>query len=289
MKETCKRDLLITIPEVRTESFRIDGVAACGGCNCVLCYSFIWVPWLIYMCDITPYATYDSLICVIWLTHMCDVTHSCMWHCRRGSGPWWLQLSVTWFIHMSDVTHPCVWRDSSMCVTWLPVCNMIHSYVWHDSLIYVTWLIHICDMVHGEQPVVAARERDVTHSYVRNDSSMCVTGLIRMCDITHPYVWRDSFTCVTWLILLDCKTHSFVRTRLIWSCNGSGPTSGWAGYEGDSISRLFKIIGLFCKRTLQKRPYSAKEIYNVKDPTNRSHPICKHFINAVMIQFFRWD
>jgi len=39
------------------------------------------------------------------------------------------------------------------------------------------------------------------------------------------------------------------------------------------ISRLLKIIGLLCKRALQKRRYSAKETYHFKEPTNRSHPI----------------
>ena len=34
-----------------------------------------------------------------------------------------------------------------------------------------------------------------------------------------------------------------------------------------------KIIGLFFKRALSKRRYSAKETYNFIDPTDRSHPI----------------
>ena len=38
-------------------------------------------------------------------------------------------------------------------------------------------------------------------------------------------------------------------------------------------SRLLKLVGLFCKRALQKRLYSAKETYNFKEPTNRSHLI----------------
>ena len=38
------------------------------------------------------------------------------------------------------------------------------------------------------------------------------------------------------------------------------------------MSRLLKIIGLLCKRALQKRLYSAKETYNFEEPTNRSHP-----------------
>ena len=44
-------------------------------------------------------------------------------------------------------------------------------------------------------------------------------------------------------------------------------------YGVATISRLLKIIGLLCKRALQKRLYSAKETYNFKEPTNRSHPI----------------
>ena len=39
-----------------------------------------------------------------------------------------------------------------------------------------------------------------------------------------------------------------------------------------TISRLLKIIGLFCKRDLQKRPYSAQETCYYMEPANRSHP-----------------
>jgi len=41
-----------------------------------------------------------------------------------------------------------------------------------------------------------------------------------------------------------------------------------------TCSRLLKITGLFCKRALWKRRYSAKETYNFKEPTNRSHHTC---------------
>jgi len=44
----------------------------------------------------------------------------------------------------------------------------------------------------------------------------------------------------------------------------------WYGVA--TISRLLKIIGLFCKSALWKRRYSAKETYNFKAPTHRSHP-----------------
>ena len=46
-----------------------------------------------------------------------------------------------------------------------------------------------------------------------------------------------------------------------------------ASYGVASISKLLKIIGLFCKRALSKRRYSANETYNFEEPTHRSHPI----------------
>ena len=46
-----------------------------------------------------------------------------------------------------------------------------------------------------------------------------------------------------------------------------------SSYGVATISSLAKIIGLFCKRALEKRLYSAKETYIFKEPTNRSHPI----------------
>jgi len=47
-------------------------------------------------------------------------------------------------------------------------------------------------------------------------------------------------------------------------------------YGAATCSRLLKIIGLFCKRALWKRRYSAKETCNFKDPINRSHPMASH-------------
>jgi len=40
-----------------------------------------------------------------------------------------------------------------------------------------------------------------------------------------------------------------------------------------AISRLLKIIGLFCRIWSLLQGSFAKEIYHFKEPTNRSHPI----------------
>ena len=44
-------------------------------------------------------------------------------------------------------------------------------------------------------------------------------------------------------------------------------------YGVATMNRLLKIIGLFCKRAIWKRRYSAKETCNFKEPNNRSQPI----------------
>ena len=57
-------------------------------------------------------------------------------------------------------------------------------------------------------------------------------------------------------------------------------------YGVATISRLQKIIRLFCKRALSKRRYSAKETYNFKEPTNRRHPIrCP---DAIVVKTATW-
>ena len=54
-----------------------------------------------------------------------------------------------------------------------------------------------------------------------------------------------------------------------------------------SISRLLKMIGLFCKRDPEKRRYSAKETYNFKEPTNRRHPTPNFPCQITIKQTFR--
>jgi len=64
--------------------------------------------------------------------------------------------------------------------------------------------------------------------------------------------------------------HSFIPVQTLL------PHAFEYAYGAATISRLLKIIGLFYKRALQKRRYSAKETRNFKEPTNRSHPIRFH-------------
>ena len=48
-----------------------------------------------------------------------------------------------------------------------------------------------------------------------------------------------------------------------------------------TIRRLLKIIGLFCKRALQKRPVFSKKTHNFEEPTNRSPSIWRIYVQMV--------
>jgi len=74
------------------------------------------------------------------------------------------------------------------------------------------------------------------------------------------------------LIYTHTRTHNRDTTVCVICFKTCTPLStSWYGVA--TISRPLKIISLFCKRALSKRLYSAKEIYNFKQPANRSHPI----------------
>ena len=45
-----------------------------------------------------------------------------------------------------------------------------------------------------------------------------------------------------------------------------------------SVSRIDAIIGLFYKRALYKRQYSAKENSNLIDPDDSSHPVTESIL-----------
>ena len=89
--------------------------------------------------------------------------------------------------------------------------------------------------------------------------------------MTYSYMNRvahESFTCVTWLIYTWDMTHPSVRHD----------SSICEAYGVATISRLLKIIRLFCRIPSLLQGSFAKETYNFKEPTNRSHPIAHSYV-----------
>ena len=127
-----------------------------------------------------------------------------------------------------------------------------------------------------------------THIY------MCVIHTSTTVVYTHIYVCTCIHfdTCMTTTVVDICMTYICVhvdnRYAAVFFPNSEKTAAyesckSWASrfysvnrvecYGVATISRLLKIIGVFCKTALHKRLYSTKETYNFKEPTSRSHPI----------------
>ena len=128
------------------------------------------------------------------------------------------------------------------------------------------------------------------YSYIYIHEHMCIHIY------THTYMYMHgcpSSNCLRipcncflfWVTLRQSVAECFCASQSVASCVWCflfsplpTPTVSAAGliisnYGVATISRHLKIIGLFCKRALWNRRYSAEETYNYKEPTNRSHPI----------------
>ena len=73
--------------------------------------------------------------------------------------------------------------------------------------------------------------------------------------------------CIAWVYYIDVDIYRWIRCLIY--------TDGYGVWYGvATISRLLKIIGLFCRISSLLLDSFAKETYNFKEPTNRRHPIC---------------
>ena len=212
----------------------------------------------------------DTFNCGARLMHICDMTHSSVQHDSF--------ISATWLIRKCDMTHSQVWHDSSISATWL-VCKsgMIFPQVWRDvcvphdlsichaSFICVAWRIHVYDMTYS---CVTWR----IHVYMMYT---CMTRDL-FSDVTSPTAVNDLHVWVTWLTLMynmphycmhTCEhahTHKHTHTQSHTRTHAHSHTHtgththttireirlyclNWNHYGVATISRLLKIIGLFCR------------------------------------------
>jgi len=126
---------------------------------------------------------------------------------------------------------------------WMRLCVM---HIWMSHITHVTDLHHTS----------ATHMNASRHTY----------------DQVMSHVWISHVTHMQ----ASCRAYEYVMSHIwrrgVTHMNVSHDTYGLA-----SASRIDKIIGLFCKRALQKRQYSAKETCNFIDPTDCSHSIWQSY------------
>ena len=103
--------------------------------------------------------------------------------------------------------------------------------------------------------------------------SVCVCVCADQCVCVCVCVCVCACVCVCVCVFVCVCARVCVRVRANSISTQKRPTCYPPCYGVATISRLLKIIGLFCKRALYKRRYSAKETYDLKEPTTCSHPI----------------
>jgi len=120
--------------------------------------------------------------------------------------------------------------------------DWMYIYIYFDGMCLSIWYISFIYM-HVDKHVLT-----YIHAYFD-----------RMCLSFRQISFESGYAC----------SHTFVLRHAISRHLYSDHLCYWMA----TISRLLKIIVLFCTRALYKRRYSAKETCNFKEPTNRYHPI----------------
>jgi len=248
-------------------------------------HSCVWYD--AFMCTMRhPYVGQDTFICGTWLIDLCDMAHSTLWHdsfschaCRKFKD--WSTIGVL-------IPVACARKlvaNRYFCCEWVVTHEFVTSTV---TMLTHTYMVCVYMKLW---PVWGSWSRTgffcckwvVTHEFV--------TSTVTMLMHIYVYIWSREFVTSTVTML----THTFMacvymKSWLVWGswsrtgifccecvetqtiCVATDICTWTMSYYGvATISRLLKMIGLFCKRALQKRRYSAKETYNFKEPTNYSH------------------
>jgi len=126
--------------------------------------------------------------------------------------------------------------DARICVTWL------------DTIIRVTWLDRTSALSWRLHDAVCLNKSDMPPHNL-----WVLARETRLGTMIRAFSTYDKCLCI---VLHISTTHKHYGVATV-------PT----------INRLLKFIGLVCKKALYTRLYSAKETYDLKEPTDCSHPI----------------
>jgi len=170
----------------------------------------------------------------------------------------------------------------------------VHTYVYVNDIYVYVYVTRRLVMWHDSFTC------HMTHSL----SHLICPIAIHICIYTYiqyvSFVLQIGLFCVLYRALLNVnKARSFFLRILSANTRGkkkekkTSPRSTvihknhWVTWYGVAmIRRLLNITGLFCKRGLWKRRYTAKETYNFKEPHNRSHPIYAHDTHSLRFIYY---
>jgi len=194
-------------------------------------------------------------ICVTWLIHMCihmyDMTHSHVWH--------YSVLFVTSFIHASqryDESCHTYARGSSastsvMSHVWMGHVTRMngscHMYEWVMSHV---WMCHVTyTPTHDSCDIYGWVVSHTWISHVTHMNESCLTYEWVMSHIWLSHVKHMNQSCHTYECIMSHVVK--LRLRVTWHIQMSHVIYvAYMDYGVATMSRLLKIVGLFCKKAL---------------------------------------
>ena len=194
-----------------------------------------YVTWLHHTCDMTCMNTLCVQVlqkgrnvsfirhsCVSFIRHSCDLWNSCLFRHETDMKLMSLWNSCLFETHVSFCNSCLFLKLMSLFETHVSFYERGSKCLFHTSLL---WLMKLMPLSY---------ERDIYTLFHTKET------WVYMSFVTHSYMRRDSFTCMQ---VLEQRKY-LIRLSPMPICD---------------MSRLFKILGLFDKKALGKRWYSAKE------------------------------
>jgi len=118
---------------------------------------------------------------------------------------------------------------------------------------------------------------DIQYAEVHGSVAVCGSVLQCVavcCSLLQFVAVRCSYITVQTFNILQCiVVYRSVLQCVAVCCSVCQCFYRYPKYGVATISRLLKIIGLFCRISSLLQGSFTKETYNFKEPTNRSHPI----------------
>jgi len=125
---------------------------------------------------------------------------------------------------------------------------ILYMYIWQKyemNHLHVTLFVHLYDTAHSTWPIHPLHDVFTCDMFHWHATWLLDTWHDPCtCDMTHSHVWHDSFSCDTGHDAFTCLTCDMTDSY-VWLMTWEA----WHTYTYGvaMISRLLKIIGLFCR------------------------------------------